>query len=127
MPWQEYNPNPRGARVGDCAVRAIAAALDLEWGEAYAMLCAEGMAMRDMPSANAVWGACLEQHGFDRKLPDAGCASCYTVRDFAAAHPDGVYVVAVSRHVVTVKNGCFWDSWDSGSETPIYFYARRDN
>ena len=30
MAWIEYNPNPRGNRVGDCAIRAIAKATDQE-------------------------------------------------------------------------------------------------
>ena len=28
--WVKYNPNPAGRHVGDCAVRAVAKALDLD-------------------------------------------------------------------------------------------------
>lgn len=36
--WKPYNPNPVGRSVGDCAVRAIAKALDVTWekGQSYA-------------------------------------------------------------------------------------------
>lgn len=33
--FTEYNPNPAGRRVGDCAVRAVAKALDTDWETAY--------------------------------------------------------------------------------------------
>lgn len=33
--WKEFNPNPRGQRVGDCAIRAVAVALNLSWERAY--------------------------------------------------------------------------------------------
>ena len=40
--WVEYNPNPVSRRVKDCAVRAIAKALDVSWESAFAMLTAMG-------------------------------------------------------------------------------------
>lgn len=51
-----YNPNPRGLRVGDCAVRAASKAAGETWGSAYAALCALGYDCGDMPNANHVWG-----------------------------------------------------------------------
>jgi hypothetical protein len=48
--FKEYNPNPAGRRVGDCAVRAVAKALDTDWESAYIMLTSNGYAMGDMPS-----------------------------------------------------------------------------
>lgn len=59
MAWEKYNPNPAGRSVGDCAVRAVAKALHVTWGEAYAMIAANGFAMADMPSSNGVWGSVL--------------------------------------------------------------------
>ena len=36
--FKEYNPNPVSRRVGDCAVRAVAKALDIDWETAYQIL-----------------------------------------------------------------------------------------
>ena len=33
--WIEYNPNPVGRYVGDCAVRAISLALNMPWDDAH--------------------------------------------------------------------------------------------
>lgn len=45
--FQEYNPNPVGRRVGDCAVRAVAKALDIDWETAYAKIVKNGFLMAD--------------------------------------------------------------------------------
>ena len=122
--WKEFNPNPTGRRVGDCTVRAVACALDQSWVKTYIGLCLEGLLLGDMPSANRTWGAYLEERGYRRRFTDAPCAKCYTVEDFCRDHPEGTYILAISGHVVAVKDGCFWDSWDSSNEVPIYYWCK---
>ena len=63
----EWNNNPVSRRVGDCSVRAISKALDVDWETAYAMIASNGFAMGDMPISNSVCGAVLMQHGFKHK------------------------------------------------------------
>lgn len=46
MSWQKYNPNPAGRAVGDCAVRAIAKALGVDWEKAYTLIAANGFAIQ---------------------------------------------------------------------------------
>lgn len=46
--WIRYNPNPTGRTVGDCAVRAIAKALKIDWETAYELIAANGYRMGDM-------------------------------------------------------------------------------
>ena len=82
--------------------------------------------MADMPSANAVWGAYLSRRGFKRGIVSESCPVCYTVADFAAEHPHGVYVLALGSHVVTVVDGNYFDTWDSGQEIPLYFWERSE-
>ena len=64
--WVRYNPNPTGRMVGDCAVRAVAKALDVDWETAYDMIALNGYYMGDMPSSDSVWGSVLRQNGFYR-------------------------------------------------------------
>lgn len=127
MAWKNYNPNPMGRNVGDCAVRAVAAALGVDWETAYLMIAQNGYAMGDMPSSNAVWGAVLRQNGFYRKAIDNQCPDCYTAADFAREHPRGVYVLGFGNHVATVSNGMILDSWDSSQEIPQYFWYRKED
>ena len=97
--YREYNPNPVSRRVGDCAVRAIAKALDTDWETAYIMLVTNGFAMGDMPSSDSVWGATLRQHGFYRESLPNDCPDCYTAEDFMSDHPNGTYVLGFGGHV----------------------------
>lgn len=124
--YSAYNPNPIGARVGDCTVRAIAKATGQSWERVYMGLCVDGFSLGDMPSANHVWGAYLRRNGFRRHaLPDT-FPDCCTVADFCRDHPHGVYVLAISGHVVCAVDGDWYDTWDSGGEIPVYYWAKED-
>lgn len=114
----EFQNNPCGRRVGDCAVRAVSKALDMGWQAAYIALCINGLQMGDMPSSDAVWSATLRQHGFGRKMIPDTCPDCYTAEDFCEDNPKGTYVLAFGGHVATVVDGDLYDSWDSSKEIP---------
>jgi len=118
----EYNCNPMSRTVGDCAVRAIALALEIDWEDAYAELAAAGFAMGDVISSNAVWGAVLRKHGFYRcAIPDT-CPICYTAEDFCTDNPEGTFVLVFDWHVATVKDGDIYDTWDCSKEIPQYYW-----
>lgn len=124
--WIKYNPNPTGRFVGDCAVRAVAKALDISWEEAYDLITDAGYIMGDMPSSDSVWGAVLRQHGFYRQAIPNQCPDCYTVEEFARDNPDGTFVLGFGGHVATVVDGDLYDSWNSSREIPIYAWFRKD-
>lgn len=126
MGFVSYNPNPAHRRVGDCTIRAISKALGQDWATTYTGVALEGYCGFDMPSANHIWGSYLKSKGFVRRLIPDDCPDDYTVADFAADHPEGVYVLALSGHVVCVKDGDWYDSWDSGGEVPIFYWSRKD-
>ena len=126
MSYVYYNPNPYNQRVGDCAVRAVAKAIGKDWEDAYIGLCAEGLMYKDMPSSNYVWGMYLRKYGFEQKMIPSICPNCMTVARFAEEHPTGRYVLACQNHIVAVDSGCYWDSWDSGSEVILYYFERED-
>ena len=123
--WIKYNPNPTGRNVGDCAVRAVAKALDADWEEAYTLISNNGYAMGDMPSSDSVWGAVLRQNGFYRKAIPNTCPDCYTAEDFCRDNPRGTYVLGFGGHVATVVNGNLYDSWDSSQAIPVYVWYRK--
>ena len=121
-----YNANPEKSMVGDCTVRAIAKVLAQDWEKTYAEICLQGYIMHDMPSANRVWGAYLKSKGFKRYLmPDE--KDDYTVKDFCKDHPKGRYILAISGHVVAVVDGFYYDTWDSGDETPVYCWEKEED
>lgn len=120
--WKQYNENPAGRNVGDCAVRAVSVALGVDWETAFAMIANNAFQMADMPSSNSVWGAVLRQNGFRRSVIPNNCPDCYTAEQFAEDRPEGVYVLGFGNHVATVRDGMIYDSWDSSKEIPQYFW-----
>lgn len=124
--WEKFNPNPTGRNVGDCAVRAVAKALNIDWEAAYCLIAANGYAMGDMPSSDSVWGAVLRQNGFYKKVLPDSCPDCYTAEEFAKDNPHGIFVVGFGSHVATIVNGVLYDSWDSSREIPIYVWYKKE-
>lgn len=124
--WIKFNPNPTGRNVGDCAVRAVAKALDVDWEEAYLLIVKNGYDMCDMPSSDSVWGAVLRQNGFYRKAIPNRCPDCYTAENFCRDHPEGVFVLGFGGHVATVQDGNIYDSWDSSMDIPVYVWFKSD-
>lgn len=120
--WMNYNHNPSAARVGDCVIRAIGKLTGKNWEEVYMNVCTYGLIAHDMPSSNSVWGRYLKENGYKRRpVPDT-CPDCYTVQSFCADHPRGKYLCALNGHVVAVSNGDYYDTWDSGQETVLYYW-----
>jgi len=125
--WKEYNPNPVGAKTGDCAVRALAKATGSDWETAYTRLCMSGFAMGDMPDSNSVFSACMRKAGFYRKAIPNTCPDCYTAADFCDDHEDGTYVLGFGTHVAAVVDGGIYDLFDSSKMIPVVYWYRPDD
>ena len=125
--WVEYNPNPVGRHVEDCAVRALTKALDIDWERAYTLLSEAGYQMGDMPHSNGVMSGVLRKYGFYRKVIPNTCPDCYNAEDFCFDHPYGVFILGFNGHVACVKGGILYDSWDSSREIPQFYWYRKEN
>lgn len=127
MAWKYWNPNPTGKHAPDCTVRAITRATGMSWDEAYTNIAIFGLMQKNMPSSNSTWGAFLRSKGFKRMpIPDDK-PDDYTVEDFCRDYPKGMYVVVVEGHVLTVFDGDYYDSWNSGGQFPIYYFKQKES
>lgn len=123
--YQYFMNNPLGRKtVGDCSVRAVSKALGVSWDEAHDMLSYMSKQMGTIMNDNDVISAVLRMNGFYRENLPNFCPDCYTVRDFADDNPVGLYVLCTGNHVVTVKDGTYFDSFDSGDEVPLWFWTK---
>ena len=125
--WIKYNANPVANRVEDCAIRAVAVALDISWEYAFDLIAKNAKEMGNVMHSNAVFGSVLRQHGFKRFIVPNSCPDCYSLIDFCLDNPEGVYVVGLDSHVVAVIDGNYIDTWDSGNEIPIYYWKEIEN
>lgn len=124
MAFVEYNPNPEKKTVGDCVVRAISKLMGTDWETTYLKLSVQGLMMHDRAEANHVWGTFLFNNGYRRSIAPDFCPVCYTVKEFCKDNPKGAFLLALDGHVVTVIDGDYYDSWDSGDEVPLYFWRK---
>ena len=117
--WREYNPNPKGKNIGDCTLRAYCAAFNISWEEAFDI--ASGIAKENASMIQYVAEKVLLEH-FECKVSDeynkktVKAKERITVAEFAETHPYGTYILHIRGHLVTLRNGEYWDSWDSGSK-----------
>ena len=124
--WIYCNPNPCRAEEPDCVVRAISVATEQSWRRTHWELCLMSHIKCTMPSVNWLWERYLKKRGFEKFLLPENCPECVTVREFARRYPEGVYVIGTGSHAVCVMDGNWFDTWDSGDETPTYFYRKAE-
>lgn len=124
--WIEENLNPISRSVHDCAVRAVAKVLDMDWETAYIKLAMAGYQMGNLPNANEVISAVLRKHGFYRAIPEDCPDECPTVDDFLSTHKEGRFLIGCNEHVVAAVDGNYYDIWDSGDEPVLYYWYQKE-
>jgi hypothetical protein len=124
MAYSHYNPNPVKNNTRDCAIRAVAKALNITWEESFSKIAAMAFSMGETMDANAAWGAVLRMNGFKRDVIPNTCPDCYTAKDFCKDHNKGIFVLGFGNHVATVVDGILYDSTDTSDEIPQYFWYK---
>lgn len=120
----KYQPNPQNRKTDDCVIRALTKALGVDWDTASIYAIVQQIRDSDIYVKNYVWGNLLLRNGFTKHhLPDQ-CPDCYSVKDFCNDHKLGMYVLGTGDHVVTVVDGDYYDSFDSGEMIPIVYYRK---
>lgn len=117
--WHDYNPNPKGKKIGDCTLRAYCAAFNISWEEAFDI--ASEIAKENGSLIQYVSDKVLQEHfectldeKYNKKVVKA--KDRITVGEFASSHPYGIYILGMRNHLVTLRNGEYWDSWDCGDK-----------
>lgn len=119
-----YNPNPERRVTNDCVIRAVSKIMGISWTRAFDQIADEARMRSDTMDANHVWISWFIRHGFRfYPLPNE-CPYCYTVKEFCEEHPDGEYILGTGTHVVAVKNGDWFDSFDSADMIPSFCMRR---
>ena len=117
--FKRTNPNPKPTwhdqPKPDCAVRAVAIALEISWEEAYKKLADKGLEMYDVMNSDPVIYAVLKDNGFEW-LPYGGLCK-KLVCNFAEEHRTGTAVLLTNEHTTVVKDGKILDDWDTSLQT----------
>ena len=124
--WVKYQPNPKKNNTGDCSIRAYCKAEGLEWDDAYDLATKIGKEMSMICDDHKVVDKILtEKFGYKYIKGEKG-AKKRTVNEFAIEHPKGKFILWVHAHVVTLINGYYYDSWDSGNRKLNGYYIKEE-
>ncbi len=125
--WKYYQPNKKDLKdeYGDCVIRALCKVTDKEWLEVFDDLLPYAREVQATPSASQVYSKYLEDNGFKwiGLRIKKGCKRP-TVQSFTKEHKEGTYILKAAHHIVTVSDGLFWDTWDSGDECVYGYYIK---
>ena len=116
--WKYYQPNKKDLKdkCGDCAVRSICKAEGLEWLDAYDLMHKISREVYDVLNSKKGFEHILKTLGYTYTgISNKKGTTRPTVNSFALEHKEGTYVCIVANHYVTVQDGYFYDTWDSGS------------
>lgn len=127
--WKYYQPNKKDLKdeYGDCVIRALCKVTGKEWLEVFDDLTPYVREVQANPDAPQVYSKYLEDNGFKWVGITAKKGSKRpTVQSFAKDHKEGTYILRVANHVVTVADGYFYDTWDSGDCSLYGYYVKEE-
>ena len=128
--WKYYQPNKKDLKdeYGDCVIRALCKVTGKEWLEVFDELTPYVREVQANPNAPQVYSKYLEDNGFKWVGIKAKKGSKRpTVQSFAKDHKEGTYILSVAHHIVTVEDGYFYDTWDSGECSLYGYYVKEAN
>lgn len=125
--WHEYNPNPKKKNVGDCSLRAYCAAFGWTWEEAFEKSSEIAKDEAIMMDTHKTCEKVMEGEGYvlDEEFKKSKRKDL-TVNEFALTHPYGTYFLNTHGHLLCVKDGEYWDSWDSGKKKVRRIYVKKN-
>ena len=125
--WHEYNPNPKKKNVGDCSLRAYCAAFGWTWEEAFEKSSEIAKDEAIMMDTHKTCERVMEGEGYvlDEEFKKSKRKDL-TVNEFALTHPYGTYFLNTHGHLLCVKDGEYWDSWDSGKKKVRRIYIKKN-
>lgn len=122
MAFVVNNLNPSGKKTSDSHIRAVAAACNITWDEAFKELCTEAFNKKDTCWDPNVVEAVLLKHGFKiGRVKVTKGSKRPTVYGFAEDNPGIVAVLRISGYFVACAYGNYIDTYDCGSSS-VYKY-----
>lgn len=124
--FKYYQPNKKDIKdeYGDCVIRALTKAFDMEWMDIFNELIPYAVKFQCMPNGRPCYEAyILDKGGKWESIKVEKGKKRPTVSTFAKEHKQGTYILRVAHHLVAVEDGFYYDTWDSG-EKSLYGYWR---
>ena len=124
MSYKYYQPNKKDLKdkYGDCVIRALTKALNMEWLQVFDEMQPISREMQVPFNCRPCYEKYIESKGLKYiGISNKKGTKRPTVDRFAKDHTTGTYILRVAHHLVTVVDGIYYDTWDSG-EKSLYGY-----
>lgn len=125
-----FNPNPKKREdASDCVVRALCKATGKDWDTVFNELVEIAFELKVMPNSDDAYKVYLERSKDfkEHKISIKKGSKRPTVQSFAEKHKKGTFVLRVANHLVTVKDGYFYDTWDCGIKSVYKYWEKIEN
>lgn len=125
--YQYYQPNKKDLKdeYGDCVIRALTKALDMTWVEIFDEMQPLSREMQVPFNCKPCYQPYILSKGFTYcGISNKKGSKRPTVAQFAKNHPQGTYILRLAHHLVAVKNGQYFDTWDCGAKS-LYGYWQK--
>lgn len=126
--YKYYQPNKKDVkdRYGDCVVRALTKVMNKTWLEVFNELIPYAIEIQCMPNSKTCYEKYLKDNGFEyRGISNKKGSKRPTVESFTKEHKAGTFFLNVANHVVSVVDGIYYDTWDSG-QCCLYGYYEKE-
>lgn len=126
--YKYYQPNKKDLkdRYGDCVVRALTKVMNKTWLEVFNELIPYAIKIQCMPNDKTCYERCLKDNGFEyHGISNKKGSKRPTVESFTKEHKTGTFFLNVANHVVSVVDGIYYDTWDSG-QCCLYGYYEKE-
>lgn len=126
MEFIKRNENPKGWKTGDCVVRALTTATEMDWLDVYDELCQIGRKKCRMPNDKITYEKFLTDHGFTNcKMPRHSDNSRYTVNELIDEIGEGnILVMNVAHHTTVSVNDKLVDLWNCGGKSVGNYFIK---
>ena len=119
--FEKVNPHPQGLNVKDCVKRACVLASEINYHDIAIMLNRfRKISGGSKFNSNDNWKPFIEEVLLGRKnkgdMQHEFYGRRYTVWEWAMYWDNSKSILRCSKHLVATKNGCYYDTWDSGKK-----------
>ena len=117
--YKYYQPNKKDLKdeYGDCVIRALTKAFNMEWLQVFDEMQPISREMQFPFNCKPCYEKYIESKGAKYYgISNKKGTKRPTVDRFAKVHKTGTYILRVAHHLVTVVDGFYYDTWDSGEK-----------
>lgn len=125
LPFMKKNVNPKGKNTGDCVIRAMTTALEMDYYDVYEEMYELSKKSGHMVNDKHCEDLYLKQKGFVKFAQPKHCdGTKYRINEIRNLTQARVIVIRCTHHLTCVKDGVLIDTWNCGNKVINNYYIK---